>query len=198
MTKGTFMNRMLATVATAMALLTSGALAHQPVLKLDGTGSTDDPFIIEEPEISKAIFRELDGEPHFYKMTSAEPFAFYAGITKAKVDECPLGKTFSFDVLAAEGELVEKADGEKFEWWPWYEEFGKDWYWVGPEIGKDFKSTTEFTAGTYFIKVYNETNTGQYVLATGDIEHFPLGVIARTVVTMPKIERMFWEEAGCQ
>ena len=39
------------------------------------------------------------------------------------------------------------------------------WYWVGPEYGADFKSTNVFEAGTYYLRVFNNDNSGNYVLA---------------------------------
>ncbi|WP_196161250.1 hypothetical protein [Reinekea sp. G2M2-21] len=189
-----FLSLLLLVVAVMTAY---PAYAHQPIMKLDGTGNETSPFVIEEPEISKAIFKELEGNPHYYTLSSETEFSFYAGITKAKLENCAVGQTFSFDVLDAEGNRLFFADGENFEWWAWYEEFGKNWYWVGPEIGENFKSNRTLPAGTYTIKIYNKNNSGQYSLAVGDIEHFPIGVIARTAFLMPKIERQFWKNASC-
>jgi len=188
---------MLRIAALLMSLAAAPALAHQPVLISGQDYPAGAPYEIEEPEISKAIFAELPGRPHYYRIDSPAPFRFYAGITVPKIDGCPLAATFSLDVLDADFRPILTADGETFDWWPWYEEYGKKWYWVGPEIGADFKADREFEAGTYYIRVYNEKNSGQYVLAVGDIESFPIGVIARTIFTMPVINREFWDEATC-
>ena len=53
-------------------------------------------------------------------------------------------------------------------------------------------------AGTYYIRVYNSANQGNYVLATGDVESFPIGVITRMMRDLPKINRIFWSQADCQ
>ena len=47
-----------------------------------------DPFHIENPEHSKAIFSELNGSAEYYKMTSPTPFKFYVGITAPKLETC--------------------------------------------------------------------------------------------------------------
>jgi len=62
---------------------------------------------------------------------------------------------------------------------------------------EDFKATETYPAGTYMIRVHNEDNEGKYVLAVGDIESFPLDVIARTLITMPGINERFWGSLAC-
>ena len=184
-------------VVLCMSVVAQNAFAHQPVLATDTLRTRDQPYVIKEPEISKAIYSELTGSPHFYQIRSDTPFNFYVGLTKPKLDDCPVGNKFSFDVLDAEFGLITEVDGSTFEWWPWYEKFGRQWYWVGPEIGKDFQHTEIFDAGTYYIRVYNGYNQGQYVLAVGDIESFGVGVVARMVRDLPKINRRFWKNAIC-
>ena len=61
----------------------------------------------------------------------------------------------------------------------------------------NFKSNQVYEKGTYYLRIFNKTNTGQYVLAVGDIESFPLSVIARMVFTLPKINSAFWDETRC-
>ena len=170
--------------------------AHQPVLNSEKSNS-EEPYIIEEPEVSKAIFAELKGEPHYYRIDSNAKFKFYAGITTPKIDNCPLTKKFSFDVLDSDFELIKKKDGEKFNWWAWYEKHGEKWYWIGPEIGEKFKSNRDYNKGTYYIRVFNQNNTGQYVLAVGDIESFPISVIIKMLITLPSINSAFWDDITC-
>jgi len=173
------------------------AIAHQPVVSDGKEYPVNAPFEIEEPEISKAFFAQLNGEPQYYRIVSDVPFRFYAGVTVPKIDGCPLTQRFSFDVLDAKLEPIVAADGETFEWWPWYESFGKKWYWVGPEVGAEFKSDRELASGTYLIRVFNTENRGRYVLAVGDIESFTPDVIAKTMIVIPGINREFWDGATC-
>ena len=171
--------------------------AHQPILNNENGNSKEEPYIIDEVEVSKAIYAELKGKPHYYQISSNKQFNFYAGITAPKIKGCPLQEKFSFEVLDEEFELIELKDGESFEWWAWFEKHGEKWYWIGPEIGNNFKSNQVYEKGTYYLRIFNKTNTGQYVLAVGDIESFPLSVIARMVFTLPKINSAFWDETRC-
>ena len=172
--------------------------AHKPVLNKNSSYPPDAPYEIEDPEISKAIYSTLSGGPHYYRIQSAEDFDFYSGILAAKIGDCALESKFSFEVLDSDFHLLYLADGENFEWTPWYEEYGKQWYWNGPEIGKNFASNKVFKAGTYYIKVFNDTNTGQYVLAVGDIEQFSLTDIVGLIFSMGDIEDAFWDPDLCK
>jgi len=180
-----------------MILASFAVAAHQPILNSEIENSKKSPYLIDEPEISKAIYAELIGHPHYYRISSETDFKFYVGITVPKIAGCLLQKRFSYEVLDEEFKLIERKDGESFEWWPWYEKHGEKWYWIGPEIGKDFKSNQVYEKGTYYLRIYNKSNTGQYVLAVGDIESFPITVIARMLFTLPKINSSFWDDVEC-
>ena len=181
-------------------MVASPILAHSPVIN-DGDDpmTVDFPYIIEEPEHSKAIFSELEGEPHYYQIVSPTPFKFYAGLTAPKLETCELSETFDLEILDANRNQIDERNGSSVEWWPWYEEYGKTWYWVGPQVGQDFKSDRQYEAGTYYVKVSNETNVGKYVLAVGDEERFGFGAIASMLLkgTMGKIRDGWWDEDYC-
>jgi hypothetical protein len=181
----------------ATVLASTSAWAHQPVLNDDVQYTLADPYVVQEPEISKAIYAELTGRPHYYQIHSDVPFDFYAGVTAPKVDGCELETWFSFEVLASDLNVIAVADGESFEWWSWFEEFGRQWYWVGPEIGENFLSNREYPAGTYYIRVFNADNVGKYVLAIGDVESFTPAVIGRAMRIVPEINERFWGDATC-
>ncbi len=181
----------------ALLFMPYGVIAHQPVLN-EFESTQSNPYVIENPEISKAIFSSLRGSPHFYQITSPEQFRFYAGITSPKIDNCDYYQHFSFSVFDENMKLIADFSDETYEWWPWYEEYGKKWYWIGPEFGENFKSTTRFEAGTYYIKVYNENQSGNYVLAVGDDEKFTAMVILKLLFKLPKINKRFWGEVDCE
>ena len=183
-------------ITLLLIIVIKSSEAHQPVLNSEKSNS-EEPYIIEEPEVSKAIFAELKGEPHYYRIDSNTKFKFYAGITTPKIDNCPLSKKFSFDVLDSDFELIKKKDGEKFNWWAWYEKHGEKWYWIGPEIGAKFKSNRVYNKGTYYIRVFNQNNTGQYVLPVVDIESFHISVIIKMLLTLPSINSAFWDDVTC-
>ncbi len=172
--------------------------AHQPVLNLDSNPDQQHPYLISKPEVSKAIFSRLTGTPHFYQIKSDTAFHFYVGMTMPKPANCESFTRMSFSILDQDYKMIAELNGEQYEWKPWYEEYGKQWYWIGPEYGKDFKSTHVFDAGTYYIKVYNADNTGNYVLTTGDVESFGPVIMFKMLFTLPKINRIFWDEKRCE
>ena len=180
-----------------ISMFISQAFAHKPVLNENSTYPPDAPYEIEEPEISKAIYSTLTGEPHYYRIKSDVDFDFYAGILAAKIGDCSLESKFSFEVLDSDFHKIDFADGEKFEWTPWYEEYGKQWYWNGPEVGKNFLSDRVYDAGTYYIKVFNNSNTGQYIMAVGDIEKFSFTDIVGLLFSMGDIEDEYWYPSLC-
>ena len=147
--------------------------AHQPKL-INYSPSFDDPHEVPYPEISKAYYSKLEGEPHYYKINSDTDFLFYTGILSPKVNDNY--KWLSLEVLNENKEVIYKAEGKNFDWTAWYEPYARDWYWKGPEIGTDrneeFKTSFIIDAGTYYIKVFNEDNKGHYSLAIGEAEFF--------------------------
>ena len=66
--------------------------AHQPILNSESEDGKKNHFVIEEPEISKAIYAELKGQPHYYQVSSEKDFRFYAGITDPKIEVVPSEK----------------------------------------------------------------------------------------------------------
>lgn len=175
-------------------------LAHQPVFQDQNPNSKEESYLIKKPEVSKAIYATLSGKPHYYRIESDIDFKFYAGITVPKIDDCNQFIKFSYSIyqiINNQEKLIAEMDGENFEWWEWYEPYGKKWYWIGPEYGAEFSSTTTFNAGNYLIKIYNKKNKGNYVLATGDIEKFGPLVIAKLPFVMPKVNT-FWNQENCK
>lgn len=182
-----------------MLIFPSIILAHSPIItKTNQIMTKSNPFVISKPEHSKAIFSELNGSADYYKIESAIPFKFYAGITVPKLETCGRQNYFSFKILGADFKEIDGRDGATFEWWAWYEKYGKSWYWVGPEIGENFASNRVYNPGTYYIKVFNQTNTGKYALAVGDIEKFGLASIPKLLLTVRKLKKVFWAESNCR
>ncbi len=147
--------------------------AHQPKL-INYSPTIDNPHVVIFPEISKAYYSKLTGQPHYYIINSEDDFLFYTSILSPKINEEP--SRFSLEVLDGDQNIVYKVDGLDFEWTAWYEPYARDWYWKGPEIGvesgKEFQTSFTIDAGTYYIKVFNESNTGHYSLAVGEAEFF--------------------------
>ena len=133
--------------------------AHQPKLVYQSP-TIENPFIVNDPEISKAFYGQLKGDPHYFKIVSDTQFLFYTGILIPKVNDTY--KSLSLDVIDKNNTILFQADGESFQWNAWHEPYARDDYWKGPEIGTDtnteFKTSFPLAAGTYYIKVYNKNN----------------------------------------
>ena len=67
---------MIRTATLALFFTATPLLAHEPVIDT-GERSAAAPFVIDEPEHSKAIYAELDGDADVYQLTSEVPFDFY-------------------------------------------------------------------------------------------------------------------------
>ena len=154
-------------------LISINSYAHQPKL-ITYSPSQENPHKVISPEISKAYYGKLTGDPHFYLINSNSEFLFYAGILSPKVNNDYIW--LSLDILDENNNIVFQADGSSFDWEPWYEPYARDWYWKGPEIGNEtnseFKTSFPLKKGIYYIKVYNENNYGNYSLAVGEAEFF--------------------------
>lgn len=165
--------------------LYSIANAHIPELVLENRNYTNEPIIVEEPEISYAYYGKLQGSPQVYKIESNEPFHLYVSLLVPYV-----GQDEASDV-----EFHIMKDGEKIvmmhdynNWTKWYEEYGGDWYLQGPVYEADVD------AGVYLVEVHSDTNSEDYTLAIGNVERFGLVDIAGTVLVLPLMKALFWNE----
>ena len=167
-------------------LLSSSLYAHQPKL-INYSPSKQNPHEVVYPEISKAYYSKLTGEPHYYLIQSDKEFLFYAGILSPKISDNY--QWLSIDVLDENDDVIYQAIGSKFDWQAWYEPYARDWYWIGPQIGthndKEFKGSLKLEAGTYLIKVFNDDNAGSYSLAVGDIEFFGANILEKISIWAP-------------
>jgi len=189
---------------------------HKPILPDSHKLDKEDPYVIDKPEISLAIYEELNNKPHYYKIDSKKNFKLYVGILTPKLSsesEIPVEKKIYFDLLDSNfnkiyfdkyptGLKEGKFEGETDIWWKWFEPFGRKDYWVGPQIGgngtnenDNFKSAPEnhdYPAGVYYIKIYNNENKGRYSLAVGDKEEFSISDIVNLPFKINKINK-FWK-----
>jgi hypothetical protein len=148
--------------------------------------STDDGA---SPEVSKAYYAELTGEPDVYVINAPLPFDLYVSILVPDI----LGQ--KKDVSAA---IIKNGDtknplavleGINFEWKKFFEPFGHDTYWQGPE----YKARAE--AGTYEIRVWSSNNDSKYSLAIGEIEKFDAKEGMNALSIIPDLKRNFFEES---
>lgn len=154
--------------------------AHQPRIV------TLSPTIIADPEVSKVYYGELTGEPAVYTIHADKPFDLYVGVL---VPDIAGQKRDVSAVVLKSGVQVVVLDGVNFEWEKFYEPFGADSYWSGPEF------RARAVAGDYEIRVWSSNNDSRYALAVGETEVFDWKETVNTLVVMSKLKISFFNES---
>ncbi len=142
---------------------------------------------IKNPEISQAFYGFLDGQPITYSIKSSSPFTLY---TQLLTPDIATSKNNLFLKIKnnENGLILANLDGLNFKWERWYEEYGGDWYWKGPEFKKNID------AGTYLLTISNPSNTGEYVLVVGETESFPASQMPKMFSNLLKIKTEFFKK----
>ncbi len=165
-------------------LLFAAAFAHQPRFVIGYNLTLENPYSVVAPEVSKAYYGELSGNPDYYIIVAKDPFDFYAQV------DSPLApneaRRFSIEILNSSKEPIAFAYENESDWHQWFEPFGGDWYLIGPT----YKATVP--AGIYYIKVYNAENKGKYSLAVGEKEEFPPGEMINALILIPPMKQAFF------
>lgn len=166
-----------------VVLLPADVSAHQPRLV------SDQPLIVTEPEISKAYYGQLAGTPHIYRISAAAPFQLYVSVVVP--DIAGQKKDVSAVIIkdGLENAPLAVLNGSEFSWQRFYEKFGADWYWQGPE----YKG--EAAAGEYEIRVWSSNNDSKYSLAVGEIEAFDIKESLNALTLVPQLKRDFFNES---
>lgn len=164
-----------------LLLTASSALAHQPVI----VGK--DIVTIEKPEISRAFYHELSGQPRSYFITADKAFDLYINLLVPKNTNAS-GRYSARIYQFSDGKktLLTDIKAASVAWQEFYEPFGGDYYVKGP----GFKQ--EVPAGRYEIEVYSADNRGKYVLAVGEKEYFGPKEIAGVYTEVPKLKGEFF------
>jgi len=189
-------------------LLAGTAWCHQPRI-VEGEDITQ----VQNPEVSQAFYGELKGKPAYYQITSEDSFKLYIGILVPDLES--IGKDVSVEITREQAHPEEAAkqeakkeemyvvlEGTEYEWTRWYEPFGGDWYWEGPELRsnppeEELPEGVEIGRGVYTLKVFSPDNEGKYVLAVGEREEFPLTEMVQTLFVLPKLKTEFFERSPC-
>ena len=172
-------------------LSSSIAHAHKPVI-VKSQSAREKPVKVKDPEISHAYYGELVGEPHYYRIVSPREFIFYVNILVPDFspETEPISKhDMSFQVLTEEEPLF-LADGSKSEWRRFYERYGRDHYYMGPEFEQ------RVSAGTYHIKVLNRNNKGKYALAIGKKESFKPWELVGAMIKARSLDKWFFKPSA--
>jgi len=161
------------------------ASAHNPRIVKNG-----EPAMVQNPEISQAFYGELKGEAQIFEIDSEKDFNLYVGVLVPSLPEA--NKKMSAEIyrsLESDMELLAVLDGTRYSWTEFYEPFGGDDYWQGPEAQQNVP------AGKYIIRVFSEPdNQGRYSLAIGKIESFPPKEIWNAFVTLPVLKQYFFNK----
>jgi hypothetical protein len=159
-------------------------LAHQPYL----IQNSAEVIQVSDPEISKAYYSELKGQPQYYEINSPVDFALYVNILIPAVPQTTKDMLVEVFKDNEQGSRLYVLDGKGYDWQLFFEEFARDDYYQGPEIKVPAK------AGVYLIKVSSPDNTGRYSLAIGEAESFPLNEIIRSLIALPQIKSQIFNK----
>jgi hypothetical protein len=164
-------------------VFSASVLAHQPRIVVE------DVTVIRNPEISQAFYGELRGQHDHYNIIEEEGFDLYVSIL---VPDIPgIGKDVSVAIEPideVDNNFIYFLNGTDFQWERYYEEFGGDYYYQGPDI------KVKAEPGGYDIHVMSTDNLGKYVLVVGQIESFPIDEFVNTIVTLPELKQEFFEK----
>ncbi|MSO20123.1 MAG: DUF2892 domain-containing protein [Acidobacteria bacterium] len=166
----------------AFALAWAPALleAHQPRIV------SESRTMVSDPEISKAFYAKLSGSPHVYQISSEKPFELYVNVLVPDIHGQQKDVSAAVFRLGKTAESIAELDGKTFAWKRYWEEFGRDWYWMGPEFKR------RIAAGTYEIRVESVTNDSKYALAIGEIEAFNGKEGMNALRLIPRLKRDFF------
>lgn len=172
-------------LGAVLFILPFAVLAHNPRIVKSG-----ESVIVQNPEISQAFYGELKGEAQIFEIDSDKDFNLYVGVLIPKLPDSE--KKMSAEIyrsFESDLELLTALDGPRYNWTEFYEPFGGDDYWQGPEMRQSVP------AGKYVIRVFSEPeNKGKYSLAIGEIESFPPKEIWNTFVTLPVLKQYFFNK----
>lgn len=155
-------------------------LAHQP--RITESRLTQ----VVDPEISKAYYATLSGEPDVYVIEASEPFDLYVGILVPDIENPKKDVTAQ---ITKGNEVLATLGGEGADWKTFFEPFGQSTYWDGGE----YKARAE--AGTYSVTVTSTNNDSKYSLAIGEIEAFDGKEGRNALGVIPELKRDFFEES---
>lgn len=173
--------KLLPTLAISLFFIVpTVAYAHQPrIIESTETNITD-------PEISKAYYAELQGKPHTYLLNATEDFDLYVNTLLPDIPEQK--KDVSAEIFK-NGQSIATLNGNDFEWTKFFEPFGYDNYWMGPEY------KAKAGAGEYKIIVWSTQNDSKYSLAVGELEAFNFKESLNALKIIPKLKKDFFNES---
>lgn len=162
-------------------------LAHQPRIIYYQQGDIE----ISNPEVSQAFYDELKGELRNYFIDSDKDFDLYINLL-VPAQENRDGRYSAKIFLQGREEEIAFLDGLSFGWQEFYEEFGRDYYFKGPELEQ------RFSAGRYKMEVFSGDNQGKYVLAVGKTEAYDTQSLLNIYWQLPLLKITFFKTSPLQ
>ncbi len=151
----------------------SAVFAFQPYVLKNET-----QIRVYQPEVSKAYYGELDGQPVNFYLDSTQPFPLYIGML---LPTEPGGMKNLVVRLYRNGEQISELNGLNFEWNIYYDEFANDEYWLGPEY-----RIYPADPGEYRIELSrSDENSGKYILAIGEVDSYEPSELFTTIRNTP-------------
>jgi hypothetical protein len=164
-------------VLLAIIILPATAVAHQPKI------SEQNEVTVNDPEISKSYYSELDNGPDNYTLYSNQKFNLYVNLLVPDI----AGQSTDISAkILKDGSPIGELNGQDFDWQSFYEPFGADSYLMGPEFDKQVEP------GNYRIEVSSNQQNIKYSLAVGKIESFGLVDSWQAISTIPQLKRDFF------
>src|SRR3989338_10219369 len=157
--------------------------AHQPRI------NEQTETIVVNPEVSKVYYGKLGGKSPTYIINSDKTFNLYVNVLVPDIKDERKNVSAVIFKDANFYSPIAILDATKFEWIHFWEKFGRDWYWQGPE----YKARVD--AGKYEILIWSNNNDSKYALAIGEIETFNGKEIINALKLIPKIKRDFFNES---
>jgi len=163
-----------------VCVLPTTTSAHQPRIV------NDNKILVTSPEVSKAYYGMLNGIPAVYTINADKPFALYVGVLVPDV----VGQKKDISaVILKDGKEIAVLNGVDFMWEKFFEPFGHDTYWQGPEYKADVG------VGTYQIRVSSINNDSKYSLAIGEIEAFDFKETLNALTLIPQLKKDFFNQS---
>ena len=156
----------------------SFASAHQPYLV-----GKEKQVTVTNPEISKAYYGEFSGSPVVFTINENKPFKLYVGVLVP--DQFGVLTDVSAKIQK-DSKLMAFLSATSTNWARFYEPFGGDAYYQGPEI------RSNALPGIYSITVSRPGNSGKYVVAIGETESFTVNETIRTLKVLPFLKSEFF------
>lgn len=156
-------------IASLFISLAGGVSAQENLISALGSPeliySKSGDITVDDPEMSRAFYDNLKGQPRIYLINSDVGFELYVNIlvpAPVNISGRYSARVISLDRLDRPAEeQVAEIDGGLQDWQEFYDSAFREYYLRGPELIK------QFPAGKYKIEVYSKESKGEYVLSIG-------------------------------